>query len=70
MVIMLISLTQNCYQAMRKIRDEIMKQKRQMGKQDKTSYSDIIFMFIKENEGRLNLDLPLLISSRNDINDK
>jgi hypothetical protein len=33
---------------MRKIRDEIMKQKRQMGKPDKTTFSEIVFMFIQK----------------------
>lgn len=47
---MLISLTQDCYTAMRKIRDEIMKQKRQKGVPDKTTFSEIVFMLIKKNQ--------------------
>ena len=74
---MLISLTQDCYLAMRKIREEIMKTKRQMGAPDKTTFSEIVFMFIKKYEQtmtkdgvRANLDSShLLISSRNDLND-
>jgi len=62
---------------MRKIREEIMKNKRQMGKPDKTTFSEIVFMFINKYEQpmtkdgvRANLDSSHpSISARNDLND-
>lgn len=74
---MLISLTEDCYQVMRKIREEVKEQKRQMGKPDKTTFSEIVFMFIQkyqmpittQNDGVETASTPphLLISSRDDI---
>ena len=66
---MLISLTEDCYQTLRKIKEEMREQKKQNGKPEKTTFSEIVCTFIKEHknqEGR-NLDSPLLLSSRNDI---
>ena len=65
---MLISLTQDCYESLRKIREEVREQKKQKGVPEKTTFSEIVCMVIKEHkkeEGR-NLDSPLLLSSRND----
>lgn len=64
---MLISLTQDCYDSLRKIREEMKEQKRQIGKPEKTTFSEIVFMFIqkyqlpmmKNEEGRINLNSPL-----------
>jgi hypothetical protein len=77
---MLISLTQDCYQAVKKLIEEAREQKRQMGKPDKTTFSEIVFMLIQKNQRPITtqndgvrpyLDSShLLISSRNDINDK
>lgn len=68
---MLISLTQDCYESLRKIREERKKEKRQKGVPEKTTFSEIVCTFIKEHkneEGRVNhLDSPLLLSSRNDV---
>jgi hypothetical protein len=72
---MLISLTEDCYQAMRKLREEMKKEKRQKGVPEKTTFSEIVFMFIQKYQlpmttqndgGKLNLDFPLLLSSRDD----
>ena len=66
---MLISLTQDCYESLRKIREEVREQKKQKGVPEKTTFSEIVCMVIKEHkkeEGR-NLDSPLLLSSRNDV---
>ena len=65
---MLISLTQDCYESLKTIREEIKEQKKQKGVPEKTTFSEIVCMVIKEHkkeEGR-NLDSPLLLSSRND----
>lgn len=68
---MLISLTQDCYDSLRKIREEMKEQKRLRGEPEKTTFSEIVCSFIREHkkeEGRVNhLDSPLLLSSRNDI---
>jgi len=68
---MLISLTQDCYESLRKIREEMREQKRQKGVPEKTTFSEIVCSFIREyekKEGRVNvnLDSPLLLSSRDD----
>jgi predicted CopG family antitoxin len=63
---MLISLTQDCYESLRKIKEEMKEQKRQSGKPEKTTFSEIVCMFIqkyelpmmKNEEGRLNLSSP------------
>ena len=68
---MLISLTQDCYESLRKIREEMREQKRLRGIPEKTTFSETVCIFIKEHkkeEGRVNnLDSPLLLSSRDDI---
>ena len=67
---MLISLTQDCYESLRQIREEMKEQKRLKGVPQKTTFSEIVCMVIREHkkeEGRVNLDSPLLLSSRNDI---
>lgn len=68
-VVMLISLTQDCYESLRQIREEMREQKRQRGVPEKTTFSEIVCTFIREHkkeEGRVNLDSPLLLSSRDD----
>jgi hypothetical protein len=45
---MLISLTEDCYQAMRQLREQMKEQKRQMGQPEKTTFSEIVFMFIQK----------------------
>jgi hypothetical protein len=76
MVLMLISLTQDCYKAIRKIRDEMKEQKRQNGEPEKTTFSEIVFMFIQKYQrpmttqkdvGELNLDSPLASSDNNEL---
>ena len=66
---MLISLTQDCYESLRKIREDMRKQKRHKGEPEKTTFSEIVCMVIKEHkkEEGINLDSPLLLSSRNDV---
>jgi hypothetical protein len=67
---MLISLTQDCYESLRKIREEMREQKKQNGVPQKTTFSEIVCMVIREHkkeEGRVNLGSPLLLSSRYDI---
>jgi hypothetical protein len=68
---MLISLTQDCYESLKTIREEIKEQKKQKGIPQKTTFSEIVCSFIREHEkeeGRVkHLDSPLLLSSRNDI---
>jgi hypothetical protein len=66
---MLISLTQDCYESLRRIREEMKYQKRQKGMPEKTTFSEIVCSFIREhrNEEGRNLDSPLLLSSRYDI---
>jgi hypothetical protein len=64
---MLISLTQDCYESLRQIREEMKEQKRLKGVPQKTTFSEIVCMVIREHkkeEGRVNLDSPLLISSK------
>jgi hypothetical protein len=39
---MLISLTQGCYESMRKIWEEMKEQKRQKGEPEKTTFSEIV----------------------------
>jgi hypothetical protein len=64
---MLISLTQDCYESLRKIREEMKEQKRQTWVPEKTTFSEIVFMFInkyqlpmmKNEEGRYYLNSPL-----------
>ena len=65
---MLISLTQDCYESLRRIREEMKYLKRQNGVPEKTTFSEIVSMVIKEhrNEEGRDLDSPLLISSRDD----
>ena len=65
---MLISLTQDCYESLRRIREEMKEHKRQKGQPEKTTFSEIVCSFIREhrNEEGRNLDSPLLYSSRND----
>jgi hypothetical protein len=63
---MLISLTQDCYESLRKIKEEMKQQKRQSGVPEKTTFSEIVCMFIqkyelpmmKNEEGRHNLTSP------------
>jgi hypothetical protein len=50
MVLMLISLTQDCYQAVKKLIDEAREQKRQMGKPEKTTFSEVVFILIQKNQ--------------------
>jgi hypothetical protein len=65
---MLISLTQDCYESLRQIREEMKEQKRLKGVPQKTTFSEIVCMVIREHrneEGRVNhLDSPLLLSSK------
>jgi hypothetical protein len=64
---MLISLTEDCYESLRKIKEKMKEQKRQSGVPEKTTFSEIVFMFIqkyelpmmKNEEGRHNLNFPL-----------
>jgi hypothetical protein len=65
---MLISLTQDCYESLKTIREEIKEQKKQNGVPEKTTFSEIVCSFIREhrNEEGRNLDSPLLLSSRDD----
>ena len=63
---MLISLTQDCYVALTKIREEMREEKRKKGVPDKTTFSEIVCMFInkyqmpmtKNEEGRNSPHLP------------
>lgn len=50
---MLISLTQDCYKAVKKLIEEAREQKRQMGKPDKTTFSEIVFMLIQKNQQQI-----------------
>ncbi len=71
---MLISLTQDCYAAMKKIIEEVKEQKRQIGAPEKTTFSEIVFMFIQKYQQPMTNDgmkpylesSHLLISSRDD----
>jgi hypothetical protein len=47
---MLISLTQDCYLAVKKLIEEAREQKRQMGKPDKTTFSEVVFNLIQKNQ--------------------
>jgi hypothetical protein len=74
---MLISLTQGCYESLRQIREVLKEQKRQKGAPEKTTFSEIVFMFIQKYQqpmttqkdvGELNLDSShLSLSSRDDL---
>jgi hypothetical protein len=69
---MLISLTQGCYESLKTIREEMKEQKRLNGQPEKTTFSEIVCMFIKKyqqpmtNDGGSSPHFPLLISSRDD----
>jgi hypothetical protein len=65
---MLISLTQDCYESLRKLREEMIEIKRQKRVPEKTTFSEIVYMFIQKyrlpmttqnDEGRTNLSSPL-----------
>lgn len=45
---MLISLTEDCYQTLRKIKEEMKEQKKQNGEPEKTTFSEIVCSFIRE----------------------
>jgi DNA-binding ferritin-like protein len=45
---MLISLTQDCYESLRQIREVLKKEKIQKGEPDKTTFSEIVCSFIKK----------------------
>ena len=77
---MLISLTQGCYETLRKIRETMREQKRMNCQPDKTTFSEVVCTFItyyERNEHGKNDDgrTPLLPSGinkellRNDINE-